>query len=119
MNLAPNLIAMLVAANLFRKDGCLLGNTGLKKKDKKRTLKPKHIEIGGSRVNFFASCLKDLHVSSNRNSSYVYKNHETVRVDQYENRRDCTVLLSLERNKEKQRSFPVRQSYSNHCLNHN
>ena len=72
---------MLVLSNLFREDG-LLGNIALKKTEKKRTLKLKHIEIGGSRVNFFASCLKHLHVSLNQDSSYVYRNQETVRVDQ-------------------------------------
>ena len=39
-------------------------------------------EIGGSRLNFFAICIKHLHVSSNRNSSHVHRNQETVRVDQ-------------------------------------
>ena len=80
MNLAPNLIAMLVPTNLFREDGCLLGNIVLKKKNKKRSSKLNHIEIGGSKLNFFARCLKHLHVSSNRDSSYVYRNQETVRV---------------------------------------
>ena len=79
MNLAPNLIAMLVPANLFWEDGFLLGKIVLKKKkNKKRTSKLKHIEIGGSKVNFFASCLRYLHVSSNRNSSYIYRNQEAV-----------------------------------------
>ena len=84
MNLASNLIAMLVPANLFWEDGFLLGKIVLKKKkkknnnNKKRTSKLKHIEIGGSKVNFFASCLRYLHVSSNRNSSYIYRNQEAV-----------------------------------------
>ena len=82
MNLAANLIAVLVPVNFFKEDGCLLGNIVLRKKDKKRTLKLKHIDIGGSKANFFASCLKHLHVSLNRDSSYVYRNQETVRVDQ-------------------------------------
>ena len=43
MNLGPNLIAMLVPANLFREDGFLLRKINLKKK-KKENLKLKHIQ---------------------------------------------------------------------------
>lgn len=97
MNLAANLIAMLVPANLFREDGCPLENIVLRKKDKKRTLKPRHVEISDFKVNFLASCLKHPHVSSNRNSSYIYGNQESVRRSiAYEPVRACYVLLSAD-----------------------
>ena len=70
----PELDCYVSPNQSYLENGCLLGKIVLKKKNKKRTSKLTNIEIGGSKAKFFDSCLKDLHVSSNRNSSYVYRN---------------------------------------------
>ena len=70
----PKLDCYVSPNQSYLENGCLLGKIVLKKKNKKRTPKLTNTEIGGSKVKFFDSCLKDLHVSSNRNSSNIYRN---------------------------------------------